>query len=161
MPYLSRNIHPVSHCGRNTHFWQIYFAVPNFNFIYIYIKLKKLCDAAHIFWRNTQKLQSEKTAQVKRTNAPSLVVILQVKTFIAIVYTIQVARKKYVNKIKRALDFYYYSPFLYGNTFSQHMVQMEDLMDIYLFGVSINRMLISQLKRFSNVKFMFPHRFNV
>ena len=41
------------------------------------------------------------------------------------------------------------------------MVQMEDLMDIYLYGVSINRMLISQLKRFFGVKFMFPHRFNV
>ena len=31
------------------------------------------------------------------------------------------------------------------------MVQMEDLMDIYLYGVSINRMLISQLKRFLGV----------
>ena len=28
--------------------------------------------------------------------------------------SIQAARKKYVNNIKRALDFYYYSPFLYG-----------------------------------------------
>ena len=41
------------------------------------------------------------------------------------------------------------------------MAQMEDLMDIYLYGVSINRMLISQLKRFLGVKFMFPHQFNV
>ena len=41
------------------------------------------------------------------------------------------------------------------------MVQMEDLIDIYLYSVSINRMLISQLKRFLGVKFMFPHRFNV
>ena len=41
------------------------------------------------------------------------------------------------------------------------MVQMEDLMNIYLYGVSINRMLISQLKRFLGVKFMFPHLFNV
>ena len=40
---------PSDHCGRNTHFRQIYFAVPNFNFIYIYIKLKKLCDVARIF----------------------------------------------------------------------------------------------------------------
>ena len=31
-------------------------------------------------------------------------------------------------------------------------------MHIYLYGVSINRMLISQLKRFLGVKFMFPHR---
>ena len=35
--------------------------------------------------------------------------------------------------------------------------QMEDLMHIYLYGVSINRMLISQLKRFLGVKFMFGH----
>ena len=41
------------------------------------------------------------------------------------------------------------------------MVQIEDLMDIYLYGVSINRMLISQLKRFLGVKFMFPHQLNV
>ena len=34
-------------------------------------------------------------------------------------------------------------------------------MHIYLYGVSINRMLISQLKRFLGVKFIFPHRFNV
>ena len=27
----------LAHCGRNTHFRQICFAVPNFNFIYIYI----------------------------------------------------------------------------------------------------------------------------
>ena len=76
-------------------------------------------------------------------------------------HSIQAARKKYVNKIKRALGFYYYSPYLYGNTFSQHMGQMEDLMDIYLYGISINRMLISQLKRFLFVKFMFPHRFHL
>ena len=37
----------------------------------------------------------------------------------------------------------------------------EQLMHIYLFGVSIKRMLISQLKRFLGVKFMFPHRFNI
>ena len=39
--------------------------------------------------------------------------------------------------------------------------QMEDVMHIYLYGVSLNRMLISQLKRFLDVKFMFPNRFNV
>ena len=38
---------------------------------------------------------------------------------------------------------------------------MEDLMHIYLYGVSINGMLISQLERFLGVKFMFPHQFNV
>ena len=61
----------------------------------------------------------------------------------------------------RALEFYYYSPFLYGNIQVSTYGQMEDLMHIYLYGVSINRMLISQLKRFLGVKFMFPHRFNV
>ena len=34
------------------------------------------------------------------------------------------------------------------------------LAHIYLISVSINRMLISQLKRFLGVKFMFPPRFN-
>ena len=37
------------------------------------------------------------------------VVILQVKTIIAIVYRPQ--EKKYANNIKHALDFYYYSQF--------------------------------------------------
>ena len=40
------------------------------------------------------------------------VVILQVKTLIAIVYRPQ---EKNANNIKRALEFYHYSPFLYGN----------------------------------------------
>ena len=65
------------------------------------------------------------------------------KTLIAIVYS---RKKKYANNIKRALDFYYYSPFLYGNSKFLNMLQMEDLMDIY--GVSINRMLISIKKIF-------------
>ena len=46
-------------------------------------------------------------------------------------------------------------------TFKSTYGQMEDLMHIYLYGVSINRMLISQLKRFLGVKFMFPHQFDV
>ena len=55
-------------------------------------------------------------------------------------HSIQAARKKNVNNIKRALDFYYYSPFLYGNTLSFSTYgtdQMEDLIDIYHYGVSI------------------------
>ena len=48
------------HCGRNTHFRQISFAVPNFNFIYIYIKLKKLHDNPHIFLRNNAKTGNQK-----------------------------------------------------------------------------------------------------
>ena len=69
-------------------------------------------------------------------------------------HSIQAARKKYANNIKRALGFYYYSPFLYGNIQVSTYGQMEDLMQIYL-------LLISQLKRFLGVKFMFPRQFNV
>ena len=31
---------PTNHCGRNTHFRQIYFGVPNFNFKNIYMKFE-------------------------------------------------------------------------------------------------------------------------
>ena len=37
----------------------------------------------------------------------------------------------------------------------QHMARMQHLMHIYIFGVSINRMLILQLKIFLSEKFMF------
>ena len=47
----------------------------------------------------------------------------------------------------------------------QHQIlRLQDsktLTYIYLISVSINRMLISQLKRFLGVKFMFPSRFIV
>ena len=77
-------------------------------------------------------------------------------------HSIQAARKKYANNIKRALDFYYYSQFLYGNiSVCKYGMHVQHLMLIYLHGASINRMLISQLKRFLGIKFMFPHRFNV
>ena len=69
-------------------------------------------------------------------------------------HSIQAARKKYANNIKRALDFYYYLPFLYDNIYVSIYGQMEDLMHIYFYGVSINGMLISQLKRFLGVKFV-------
>ena len=38
---------------------------------------------------------------------------------------------------------------------------VRTLVQIYHISVSINRMLISQLKRFLGVKFMFPPRYNV
>ena len=46
---LSFIITLVIQCGRNTHFRQICFAVPNFNVIYIYIKFKNICDEPRIF----------------------------------------------------------------------------------------------------------------
>ena len=58
-------------------------------------------------------------------------------------------------------DSYYYSQF-YMATFPfprQH--DAKTLMHIYLITVTINRMLISQLKRFLGVKLMFPPRFHV
>ena len=57
--------------------------------------------------------------------------------------------------------FYYYSQF-YMATFL--MARLHDEMTsarIYLISVSINRMLISQLKGFLCVKCMFPSQFNV
>ena len=68
-------------------------------------------------------------------------------------HSIQAARKKYANNIKRALDFYYYLQF-YMATF-QTATHGAHLINIYLFGASINRMLILQLKTFLSVKFMF------
>ena len=49
-----------NHYGRNTHFKQIYFAVPNFNFIYIYIKLKKLRDTPRIFLKKYAKTSNQR-----------------------------------------------------------------------------------------------------
>ena len=45
--------------------------------------------------------------------------------------------------------------FIWQNFRLQHMARMQHLMHIYLFGVSINRMLILQLKVFLSVKFVF------
>ena len=47
---------------------------------------------------------------------------------------------------------------LYGNIFL--MMSLHEV-HIYIMSVSINRMLISQLKRFLCVKFMLPPQFNV
>ena len=47
-------------------------------------------------------------------------------------HSIQAARKKYVNNIKPALDSYYYSPFLYGNTLSFSTYGTDRRLDGYL-----------------------------
>ena len=70
-------------------------------------------------------------------------------------HSIQAARKKYPNNIERTLDFYYSSQFYMTTFLAATMERMQYLMHIYLFGVSINRMLILQLKIFLSVKFMF------
>ena len=58
-------------------------------------------------------------------------------------------------------DSYYYSQF-YMVTFPfSHQHDAKTLTHIYLIAVSINRMLISQLKRFLGVKFMFLPQFHV
>ena len=60
----------------------------------------------------TQKLAIRENYTSEENKWTLFVVILQLKTLIAIVYRLQ---EKNANNIKRALDFYYYSPFLYGN----------------------------------------------
>ena len=71
-------------------------------------------------------------------------------------HSIQAARKKYANNIKCTLDFYFIiHNFIWQHLGLQHMAHMHYLMHIYLFGVSIDRMLIIQLKIFLSVKFMF------
>ena len=58
-------------------------------------------------------------------------------------------------------DSYYYSQFYRATFRFSHQHDAKTFMDIYLITVSINRMLISQLKRFLGVKFMFPPQFHV
>ena len=66
-----------------THFRQIYFAVHNFKYIYryIYIYVYKFFNnymTRRIFFEEICKnWQSEKTAQVKRTNAPFLLLFFK------------------------------------------------------------------------------------
>ena len=81
------------------------------------------------------------------------VVILQVKTLIAIVYRSQ---EKNMQIIINALwTFVIIHNFIWQHFRLQHMVRMQHLMHMYLFSLSINRMLILQLNIFLSVKFMF------
>ena len=79
------------------------------------------------------------------------------KTLIAIVYRPQ---EKNMQITLNALWIFIIIHHFCMATFKSTNGQIEDLVHIYLYGVSINRILISQLKRLG-VKFMFPHQFNV
>ena len=72
----------TDHCGRNTHFRQIC----QFQILYIYIKLKKLSDNPCIYWRNNAKTGNQRKLRKCENKCTLFVVILQVKTLIAIVY---------------------------------------------------------------------------
>ena len=72
---------------------------------------------------------------------------------IAILYRPQ---EKTMQIILNALwTFIIFHIFIWQNFRQQHMARMQYLMHIYLFGESINRMLILQVKIFLSVKFMF------
>ena len=70
-------------------------------------------------------------------------------------HSIQAAIKKDANNIKHAVDFYYYSQFYMATFQTATHSRMQHLMHIYLFGISINRMLILQLKIFLSVNLYF------
>ena len=75
------------------------------------------------------------------------------KTLIAIVYRPQ---KKNMQKILNALRiFIIIHNFIWQYFRLEHMARMQHLMHIYLFGVSINRMLILKLKIFLSVNLYF------
>ena len=102
-------------------------------------------------------LTRENYASEENKSTLFVVILLQVKTLIAIVYRPQ--EKKYANNLKHALDFYYCSQF-YMATFQTATHGMHaHLMHIYLFSVSINRMLILQLKIFLSVHLCFHFDF--
>ena len=130
--------------------------------LYIYIKLKKLRDAPRKFWRNTQKLAIRENCASEENNCTLFVVILQVKTLIAIVYRRQEKNLQIIlNALWIFIIIHHFCMATFGQEQTASRQHSQHLMDIYLYGVSINRMLISQLKRFLGVKFTFPHRFNV
>ena len=58
-------------------------------------------------------------------------------------------------------DSNYYSQFYMATFPFSRQHDTKTLMHIYLITVSINRMLISQLKIFLGVKFMFPPQFHI
>ena len=62
------------------------FRCPNFNFIYIYIKFKKITCRPTYFLKNTHKLAIRENCASVEDKCTLFVVILQVKTLIAIVY---------------------------------------------------------------------------
>ena len=70
-------------------------------------------------------------------------------------HSIQATRKKMQIILNALWTFIIIHNFRWQHFRLQHMVRMQHLMHIYLFGVSINRMLILQLKIFLSVKFMF------
>ena len=91
--------------------------------------------------------------QSEENKCTFFVVILQVKTLIAIVYMLQ---EKNMQMILNALwTFIIIHNFIWQHFRLQHMARMQYLMHIYLFGVSINRMLILQLKVLLLIKFIF------
>ena len=79
-------------------------------------------------------------------------------------HCIQSTINKYANNIECVRDgqlIYYYSQFYMATFQISCLHNPKTLTHIYLISVSINRMLISQLKRFLYLKFMFPSQFNV
>ena len=82
-------------------------------YIYTYIKVKKLHDNPHIFWRNNTKNGNQRKLRKWREQMHPFCCYSSSEHINC--HSIQAARKKYPNNIKRALDFYYYSPFLHGN----------------------------------------------
>ena len=70
-------------------------------------------------------------------------------------HSIQAAGKKYTNILKALLTLIILHNFIWQHFRLQHMAHMQYLMHIYLFGVSINRTSILQLKIFLSVKLMF------
>ena len=97
------------------------------------------------------KLLTRENYASEENKCTLFVVILQVKTLIAIVYRPQ---EKNMQIILNALwTFIIIHNFIWQHFRLQHMAQ--HLMHIYLFGVSINRMLILQLKIFSSVNLCF------
>ena len=68
---------------------------------------------------------------------------------------IQAARKKYANKLNTLWTFIIIHNFIWQYFRLEHMVRMQHLLHIYLFGVSINIMLILKLKIFLSVNLCF------
>ena len=66
-----------------------------------------------------------------------------------------------LNAREKDNPFYYFLQFYMATFLMAHLHDEMTLAHIYLISVSINRMLISQVKRFLCVKFMFPPQFNV